>query len=297
MPRPGFFHIEAYARQSKAKRSVGEVAAEAARLPEACPHVETPHPPVIVFGTDPLDARDYAIAQAGMAQDAVGRRLKPDALIMVAGVASYPLPRAEVENDSEARVSYADWEARVLAFVQGEYGAQLRSVIRHEDEPFLHLHAIAVPNLQSEGRLRIADVHPGLAARYLARAAGASRDEQKSASDNAMRALQDRYFRQVCEPCGHARASKRRPRGTRSDWRLSEAIRADADARLAEFSASVSRIIAERDAQITELRNFIGKRDEELRLLRSHFDGQIDALRRVLDEVLSTQTPDTGYRP
>jgi hypothetical protein len=297
MSRPGFFHIEAYARQSKNKRSAKEIAAEAARMPGACPHVANPSPPVILHGSDPVQATDDAIAQAEMAQDALGRRLKSDALIMVAGAVSYPIPRSEVETNPASQALYAAWEARVQAFVQEEYGSRLRSLIRHEDEQYLHLHAIAVPHLQPDGTLRIGDVHPGLAARYLARAAGASMEEQQSASDEAMRSLQDRYFRKVSEPCGHTRHSKRRPRGTRSDWRLAEAVRADAEARFATLTTGVSQLIAERDTQIADLRRPLGQRDEELRLLRSHVDSELETVRRVLDEVLSALTPDARFQP
>ena len=51
-------------------------------------------------------------------RDPVGRKMRDDAPVLLAGVASF-LARAEAEKDPEL---YARWESLTVAYLQGKYG-------------------------------------------------------------------------------------------------------------------------------------------------------------------------------
>ena len=91
-----FLHIEAYARHGSKqhgqprKWSAREIAAEAMREPDACPHVEQPQPPQVLHGCTPAEAAKLAHDWADSSQDAKGRKLRADGLALAAGVVSLP---------------------------------------------------------------------------------------------------------------------------------------------------------------------------------------------------------------
>ena len=95
-----FLHIEAYARHGSKqhgqprKWSAREIAAEAMREPDACPHVEQPQPPQVLHGCTPAEAAKLAHDWADSSQDAKGRKLRADGLALAAGVVSCPLSSA-----------------------------------------------------------------------------------------------------------------------------------------------------------------------------------------------------------
>ena len=53
-------------------------------------------------------------------RDPIGRKMRADAPVLVAGVASFP--RVEAEKDPEL---YARWESLTIAYLQGKYGDNL----------------------------------------------------------------------------------------------------------------------------------------------------------------------------
>ena len=86
-----FLHIEAYARHGSKqhgqprKWSAREIAAEAMREPDACPHVEQPQPPKVLHGCTPAEAAKLAHDWANGSKDARGRKLRADGLALAAG--------------------------------------------------------------------------------------------------------------------------------------------------------------------------------------------------------------------
>ena len=118
-----FLHIEAYARHGSKqhgqprKWSAREIAAEAMREPDACPHVEQPQPPQVLHGCTPAEAAKLAHDWADSSQDAKGRKLRADGLALAAGVVSCPL--------SSARTGPRFREATV-AWLREQYGERLR---------------------------------------------------------------------------------------------------------------------------------------------------------------------------
>lgn len=206
-----FAHIEGYARQGSKqgkgprKWSISDVAAEAMREPDACPHVEQPKPPTVLHGCSPDEAARQAEAWADNSRDAKGRRLRKDGLCLLAGVVSLPADRA------------ADWpayRAASVAWLRHQYGERLRSVVEHTDEAHPHLHFYAVP-LPGE---RFETLHAGRLAASRAAEGGAVKGKQNEAYKRAMRHWQDDFAVQVAAPFGLSRFGPGKRRLTRAEW-------------------------------------------------------------------------------
>ncbi|EHH3732195.1 TPA: hypothetical protein ACMDXF_003996 [Vibrio parahaemolyticus] len=70
-----FIHIETYGKESSRtnkKQSAQAIAAECERLEFDCLHVETPLPPINIFGCRPSEAVKFAENQASVATDSIG---------------------------------------------------------------------------------------------------------------------------------------------------------------------------------------------------------------------------------
>src|SRR5476649_2523610 len=70
--------------------TVASVMAEATRQPDACPHVENPAPPILLFGCSLAEVESKANEWAASSTDAIGRKLRKDGLCLLAGVISAP---------------------------------------------------------------------------------------------------------------------------------------------------------------------------------------------------------------
>lgn len=219
-----FLHIEGYARegsqQGKGPRkwSAREIAAEAMREPDACPHVEQPQPPTVLYGCTPVEAVQQAEEWASAAKDAQGRKLRRDGLALAAGVVSLP---------AEQRHDWPRFRAATVAWLKQQYGKRLRSVIEHTDEEHPHLHFYAIP-LNGE---RFEVLHAGRAAAAEAAKAGKAKGAQNAAYKAAMTAWQDEFYDSVSAGFGLARTGPKRQRLTRAQWQARKAqLRADAQA-------------------------------------------------------------------
>ena len=148
-----FFHIEAYSLQAKSyereitikkrsqgrrektkkteTRSIKEIMEEQARIDEACPHVDEPRRPGLLYGVPPMEVLLLAEEWADQAKDARGYKVKKDGNVALVGVAS--LPR-EMEDD------FPEFAEVTLKFLKEKYGDRLKSVVVHDDEPHPHLH-------------------------------------------------------------------------------------------------------------------------------------------------------------
>ena len=168
-----FFHIEAYSLQAKSyereitikkgakagekktkkteTRSIKEIMEEQARIDEACPHVDEPRRPGLLYGV-PLWRFYLAEEWADQAKDARGYKVKKDGNVALVGVAS--LPR-EMEDD------FPEFAEVTLKFLKEKYGDRLKSVVVHDDEPHPHLHFTVILR---KGE-RFDDIHEGLKAK------------------------------------------------------------------------------------------------------------------------------------
>jgi len=216
-----FFHVETYARipsKNHKKQSSRGVAREAERVPEACLHVDSPQPYKLMFGCSPSEAVDLAEERAEQGKDKLGRKLRKDAQILLAGVASYPVPIAELNPKDE---ELNKWLKLNYEFLKRKYSNKIKSIVAHTDERFFHIHFYIIPDLDDEGRMNIGQVHDGILARDLV--GGKQAKKKMRAYKDAMRALQDEYFEYVGKFCGLTRQGANKRRLTRSAWKVEQA--------------------------------------------------------------------------
>lgn len=239
-----FLHVESYARTAaKGKaggHSVSSIMAEAMRVDGACPHVEKPSPPVLLFGVPPSDVEAAATTWADAAKDARGHKLRKDGLCLLAGVVSCP-----------PEFTDAQWDALKLdtvAYLAAD--GRLVSCIEHGDEAQRHIHFYKTP--PPGGRFE--DIHPGKKAAMEAKANGALKGDQNKAYKEAMRGLQDDFFEKVGAKHGLTRLGPKRRRLTRDGWKAEQATmealakqRIVVDAMLLEAGEQKEALEAERE--------------------------------------------------
>lgn len=210
-----FAHVESYSRRGSthggtAKRSAGEVAAEAMRADGACPHVENPTAPTILHGGSPADAVADAEAWADQARDAKGRKYRADGLVLLAGVVSLPA------SDKDRWPAYRN---AALAHLRETYGDRLRSAVEHTDEAHPHFHFYVVPRVGE----RFDDIHAGRKAAAAAAARGEVKGEQNRAYVEAMRGWQNDLWTACGKAHGLTRFGPRRQRLSRGEWKTQQA--------------------------------------------------------------------------
>lgn len=236
MPTHQFIHFSLFGVKPRAKSEswscIDGITHEGARAPGATRHLKYPAAPTILFGVSPLAAGAIATERAGKAVDSKGRRLRSDGAALLAAVASYPVPRADVEarDQPQERDLYLAWRADAVMWFQHRFGPTLLTIVEHTDEDFLHLHAYAVPDLGADDRLRWAAIHPGRAALLAAEANGADKAALRAAYIGGMRELQDDFHAAVSAIHGHTRLGPRRQRLDRT----THLLRRDAERKQAE---------------------------------------------------------------
>jgi hypothetical protein len=260
-----FLHLGAFGRQPrKGERQwscIVGVCAEAARLPQACGHLPYRAEPNLLHGVSPIEAGRIAEERANQAFDATGkRRLRKDGIALLAGVASYPVPRADVNQDPVDH-TYGLWRQKSIDWLRVKFGAHLLSIVEHVDEAYLHLHFYVVPWLdESTKRLNVDVIHPGHCAKRTTLAAGASHKEANRAYRRAMSAFQDDYHRAVSVFFGHDRYGPKRARVGRREREMQKRLEerqarldAELDAKAAEFERELARRRAEFDGECAQL--------------------------------------------
>ena len=223
-----FFHIEAYSLVAKSyereitikkgskagqteikkteTRSLKEIMEEQARIEEACPHVEDPRRPGLLYGVPPMEVLALAEEWADQAKDARGYKMKKDGNVALVGVAS--LPR-EMEDD------FPEFAEATLKFLKEKYRDRLKSVVVHDDEEHPHLHFTVIPR---KGE-RFDDIHEGLKAKNEAKKNKQKGKAQNLAYIGAMRELQDNFYNKVGIKTGLTRLGPGgRRRLTRAEW-------------------------------------------------------------------------------
>ncbi|MCV2402271.1 plasmid recombination protein [Marinomonas sp. C2222] len=216
-----FIHVEAYSRipsKNNKKQSAKGMIKELIRDSDACSHVPKIIKPILVHGAEPSDVLKSAENQADIAKDNLGRKFRKDGLILVSGVASYPVRTDEVSFENK---DLQKWLKLTIEFLSKKYGDQLKSVVVHSDEPYWHCHFMLVPNLDENRRLDIGQVHDGIYARSVEGYKSSAKAKLRVYSE-AMRAFQDAYYADVGIPCGLTRDGPKRRRLTRKEWKIEQ---------------------------------------------------------------------------
>lgn len=241
-----FARLETYSSKGNTKRrNVAAICAEAARAPDAAPHVAAPLPPSVLYGVDPMTAlsmHDHHIAASKQALRGTGERIRKDTHTLACCVASYhdftrPAPEGAPSrptiSDRDRRVGYERWKVDAIAFMladAGRYGRKVLSIVEHLDEDHPHLHSIEIA---LNGRADCKAAHPGEMAKT---AAAKTNPGQKHSATRAfkmaMSSYQDDYFRAVGVKHGQARTGPRRRRLSREAWNAEQREAAAAAVRL-----------------------------------------------------------------
>ncbi|MBB3971831.1 plasmid recombination protein [Hansschlegelia beijingensis] len=318
MPKFDFFHIIGYPRAARKtgdpKAHVAGIIAEAERQRHACRHVPSPMKPIRLFGGSPSEAAAEAIAQADHARDAIGRKVRIDAIVMFAAVASYPKQTSSVvsrDHGGRRRIvdpAFLAWKEAALKWAQKQFGSALKSAVLHLDEEYPHIHFFIVPPLL-EGRLRHDLIHCGRAAIVAAReksvvagapAPGSDRESKRAerlAYCTAMSGLLDDYHDAVGSRFGHERYGPRRRRRTREVHLTTRRLERERDKaimdakrrlqnRLIELRNEDEARLAAREAEAAEefhrARRYRASMDAELAAQRSRGDNAEAALADAL---------------
>lgn len=265
-----FIHLEGYARKADAKgRDTNFIFGEASRRPEASVHVSAPATPVVVYGVSVeavQEMHDAAVASATVAvKGGKTRKIRTDQKTLHTVVASHPFTMDEIRADPGKRREAEAWEKRTAEWLRDQYGDDLKSVIRHEDESHFHIHAYVVPI--SDPELKAQKYHPGATVKRSVMDAGPTEGEDQKAlmkRANAaykatMRAWQDSYHEAVAVPSGLTRLGPQRRRLSRDEWQREQvqakslqkvvqrakAVKADGEAYIDRTKADAAKIAAD----------------------------------------------------
>lgn len=224
-----FIHIETYARQAstkqkptkakagakaeskvKIKQNVSGVIAEAIRAEGNCPHVADPKPPRYIVGDDSLMQGMQAEIEQNLEEHHKrigGRKIRADAHVLLAGIASFPRDLQKSEPET-----YAKWESKTVEWLQKKYGDNLKAVLMHDDEDHPHIHFY----VYSAEKVNAKELHDG----YVAAAKFPSITKEAGiAHANAMRELQSAYYAEVGHACGLLRDGPKRKRMDRATYK------------------------------------------------------------------------------
>lgn len=203
-----FIHINSYSLTTPKKtkeggHSVRSIVGEANREPGNHPHVKNPQPPVLLHGK-PLELLESTCETwASSMTDAKGRKLRKDALCLVAGVVSAP---AEIGEGWQA------FRDDSVAWLRKKYGDQLQTVVEHTDEDQPHLHFYVTP---APGQ-RFDTIHEGRAASDAIKGTGVKATKE-IAYNAAMTRFQDDFGAAVAQRHGMDRLGPGAPRVTRAE--------------------------------------------------------------------------------
>lgn len=319
-----FVHASSYSIKSGG----AGIAAEAGRKPSHSKHVDDPKPPVLVAGMEPEEAwaeverrhenaRDPVTLKSGKTAQ---RRMRKDALVLLAAVASYPSRTEDTDTDSP---EFQEWMQRSIEWLTEQHGEPL-SVVLHLDESHPHIHFLTAPDLEAGERMSA--IHPGERAKERVGGRDAKKSEKDQAYKHAMRGYQNSYHRQVGVYHGLGRFGPKRQRLSRPQWKAQQAELQQQAERLRELErqreqvaqqaqqnqAEIDRQQAEVDAARAELeaanenletaKTKLGEQREKLQKNREYLVGKAQEIREARSGVrtakaeLKKQTNDLDAR-
>lgn len=285
-----YAHVETYSLKGSKKRpSARSICAEGERKPENSPHVANPKPPVVLAGVTPMQAYEQIVEAHSEARDTVNqkngkqalRRMRADAQVLLAAVASYPVPTEECDIESP---EFKDWADRAIAFFTEEHGEPL-SVVLHTDESHPHIHFLTAPDLVAGERM--ADIHPGEKAKADVGGKNAKKTEKREAWKDAMRSWQDRYHDTVGAFHAQARLGPQRQRLTRAEWKAQQAELKRQAERLRELERQREQVAQQAQQSQAE----IDQQQAEVDAARADLEGAqeaVEAAQAKLDEQRDT---------
>lgn len=266
-----FVHLGAFSRKgNKQGQSTDFIFGEAERRPDASLHVANPSPPEVVYGLTLPEVRTLHDERTSDARDVMKngrtRAIRSTQQTLATVIASHPYSVAEVRTDPAKAGEVADWERRTVKWLKDQFGSQLVSVIRHNDERHCHLHCYILPG---NSMMKAAAIHPGHIAKASVLADGPRPGENERTLNKrgdkayraAMRVWQDNYFQHVGAPCGLTRIGPQVRRLKRAEWQA-EMQAAQA---LKNSLVRAEALNAKRDGFVRETKQEAGKFIERTR--------------------------------
>lgn len=280
-----FIHCQTFARKpNRAGQCIAQVIGEGLRSGGYHAHVAAPEAPTPIFGDPSVFERmhDDHVAQRRTRAIKNGhvskRAIRTDRHTLFTIVASYPVPVDEVKTSPEETARFRAWADLTLAWVQDQYGSQLRVAFAHLDEPYPHIHFwLLADNPDADATL----LHPGKAKKveteHRLKSEGIPPREAVRSGNRelkaAMRNWLDDYHRKVGARLGLHRDGPRRRRLSRSQYQAEQAMLAhhhqlDKDRGRLQQEVTVLREV--RSAAVAEIKDLEAKAVimlEEQRLL------------------------------
>ena len=198
-----FAHLNVYSRKAdKTGVNTDFVFGEVMREDGFCNHVEHPEEPILAYGISVADLKrlhDDRASEAKMT-NAKGqtRSIRKDQKTLCTVILSHP-------GEADGVASVDEWQRRSIQWLRNKYGDDLKTVVRHNDESYPHLHAYILP---SDSEMKASALHPGMSAKSAIVQRGASIEENRlgdKAYRQAMREWQDDYYENVGRACGLTR--------------------------------------------------------------------------------------------
>jgi len=275
MSGPQYIHVEGYARKATGTKTTtaSGVIGEAVRQDGFCSHVESPTPPKFVHGSEQglISLNEEIHAQAEAAKDSLGRKMRSDQTILVAGVASFPKPtKGLTEAD---KIELEEWIKTTNQFLYKEFKTNFKAALLHLDEEYPHIHFYVA---DTKNVMKTKDLHP-------ARATGAGKNKKEGVA--ALKSFQDRYHEQVAQKFGMTRVGPKRERLSRPDW-------IEKKRQAAELAEQIKKVaIAEQKAQVAEQKAEIAISEAEaMKALAQVERAQLKEERLELQKKLTTLT-------
>lgn len=196
-------------------RAALSVLAEGDRAFASTPHIPQSLPPILIYGVRPLELAPELRRIMSDARSPGGRRLRKDSRILLAGVASFPATVEETSLDAALFDEFNRWLELLMRFLRKRWPTELRSVVIHRDEKYLHAHWYALARMEGTTAM-INELHPGARASHAASLdTGAGPVPMKARRDaykQALRDFQSDYYVEVGAPLGHSKYNQRKPR-------------------------------------------------------------------------------------
>jgi hypothetical protein len=319
-----FIHCQSFSRKpNRAGQCVVQVIGEGLRSGEYHPHVETPKPPIPVFGDlttfqlmhdAHVSERKTCAVKNGVVSERV---IRQDRHTLFTIVASYPTPTTAVEGSSEELARFKRWVDLTVAWVREQYGDQLKVALAHIDEAHPHLHFwLLSDDLSADATL----LHVGKIAKreteVRLKSEGAPPREAVKAGNralkSAMREWIDDYHRVVGAPLGMRRDGPKRRRLSRGQYQAEQAMldhhrqleadRIRLEAQVTKLEKRAITLAAQQRALEAKAAAFLNRAEQHHYRMQTEaaqvaaLGPMLDALVTELEDRTITFHPQTGWR-
>jgi hypothetical protein len=202
-----FIHIEEYSflRNKNGRPDIGGVLSEVSRVASHSKHITQVKKPKLIMGKKP-SSMFHELKRLHSTIKPNNRKIRKDARVLLAGVASYP---KKLNSDDFQLEHFKSWLGSTTDFLKSKFGSNLQSVILHSDEEFPHIHFYCY----NSSTLSLNLIHPGKIQEQKIK----TKKGRKIAFINGMKGFQDDYYKQVSLGLNILRHNKLRERRSRKN--------------------------------------------------------------------------------